>query len=98
MQAAQSPIPLLLISLLCVSQLQRGHGGDFSSDTEKQSGYQEVISQTPAPEPAPEQDNSFGYKGLECRPHSAEAPVVLNEARVLNPGGPSQFLLSLNGA
>ncbi|XP_034405887.1 roundabout homolog 1-like [Cyclopterus lumpus] len=76
MQAAQSPIPLLLISLLCVSQLQRSHGVDISSDTEKHRGNREVIAQTPASEPAPEQDNSLGYKGSRLRQEDFPPRIV----------------------
>ncbi len=33
------------------------------TDTDKHRGKREVMTQTSAPEPASEQDNSLGYKG-----------------------------------
>ncbi|XP_031712862.1 roundabout homolog 1-like isoform X1 [Anarrhichthys ocellatus] len=76
MQAVQSPTLFLLISLLCVSQLQPSHALDISSDTEKHGGNREVISQTPASEPASEQDNSLGYKGSRLRQEDFPPRIV----------------------
>ncbi|XP_042286152.1 roundabout homolog 1-like isoform X2 [Thunnus maccoyii] len=66
----------LLISLLCVNQLQHGHTMDISSDTDKHRGNREVITQTPASEPATEQDNSLGYKGSRLRQEDFPPRIV----------------------
>lgn len=36
----------------------------IKTETDKHRGNREVITQTPASEPATEQDNSLGYKGM----------------------------------
>ncbi|XP_031176135.1 roundabout homolog 1-like isoform X1 [Sander lucioperca] len=72
MLAVQSPITFLLISLLCVNQLQPGH----ASDTDKHRGNHEVITQTPASEPASERDNSLGYKGSRLRQEDFPPRIV----------------------
>lgn len=35
-----------------------------STDTDKDAGNREVVTQTPASESAAEEDNSLGYKGM----------------------------------
>ncbi|XP_078122524.1 roundabout homolog 1-like [Sander vitreus] len=72
MLAVQSPVTFLLISLLCVNQLQPGH----ASDTDKHRGNHEVITQTPASEPASERDNSLGYKGSRLRQEDFPPRIV----------------------
>ncbi|XP_054873065.1 roundabout homolog 1-like isoform X3 [Amphiprion ocellaris] len=64
----------LFISLLCVIQLQQGHGMDISSDTDKYRESTETISQTPEPEN--EQDNSLGYKGSRLRQEDFPPRIV----------------------
>ncbi|XP_049896723.1 roundabout homolog 1-like [Epinephelus moara] len=76
MLAIQSPITFLLISLLCVNQLQQSHTMDISLDTDKHRGNHEVIAQTPASEPASEQDNSLGYKGSRLRQEDFPPRIV----------------------
>nr|XP_040038152.1 roundabout homolog 1-like isoform X2 [Gasterosteus aculeatus aculeatus] len=73
MQAVQTLIPFLLISLLCVSQPQWGcHAVDISPDTEKHRGSREVVSQPPASE----QDNSVEYKGSRLRQEDFAPRIV----------------------
>ncbi|XP_028276718.1 roundabout homolog 1-like [Parambassis ranga] len=69
MQAIQ---PFCLFSLLCLSQLQQGHGMDTSSDTVIAS--REVVIQPPAPEVEPEQD--LGYKGSRLRQEDFPPRIV----------------------
>ncbi|XP_044079073.1 roundabout homolog 1-like isoform X5 [Siniperca chuatsi] len=77
MLAVQSPITfLLIISQLCVNQLQQGHALDISSDTDKHRGNREVITQTPTSEPASEQDNILGYKGSRLRQEDFPPRIV----------------------
>lgn len=40
------------------------------TDTDKHRGNREVFTQTPAPEPASEQDNGLGYKGTAQVPEA----------------------------
>ncbi|XP_041808657.1 roundabout homolog 1-like [Chelmon rostratus] len=75
MLALQSPITFLLTCLLCVNQLQQGHAAD-ASDTDKHRGNREVFTQTPAPEPASEQDNGLGYKGSRLRQEDFPPRIV----------------------
>ncbi|XP_074466120.1 roundabout homolog 1-like isoform X1 [Sebastes fasciatus] len=76
MLAVQSPVTFFLISLLCIDQLQQGHAMDFSSDAVKHRGNREVISQTPASDPASEQDNNLGYKGSRLRQEDFPPRIV----------------------
>ncbi|XP_029030349.2 roundabout homolog 1-like [Betta splendens] len=71
MGAMKSPISLLLVSLLCVSQLQPMA---ISSDTDKHRGNQEVITQST--ESAAEQNNGFGYKGSRLRQEDSPPRIV----------------------
>ncbi|XP_027129691.1 roundabout homolog 1 isoform X2 [Larimichthys crocea] len=75
MLALQSPVTFLLICLLCVNELQQGHAME-TSDTDKHRGNREVITQTPAPEPASEQDNTLGYKGSRLRQEDFPPRIV----------------------
>ncbi|XP_069556659.1 roundabout homolog 1-like isoform X2 [Brachyistius frenatus] len=65
-----------LISLLCVTLLQQGQAMDMLPDTDKHRGGREVITQPPASEAEPEQDNSFGYKGSRLRQEDSPPRIV----------------------
>ncbi|TMS14216.1 Roundabout-like protein 1 [Larimichthys crocea] len=61
--------------LLCVNELQQGHAME-TSDTDKHRGNREVNTQTPAAEPASEQDNTLGYKGSRLRQEDFPPRIV----------------------
>ncbi|XP_075876405.1 roundabout homolog 1-like isoform X2 [Nelusetta ayraudi] len=75
MLALQPLIPFLLTSFLFVNQLQQCHAV-YASDTDKQRGGREVVTQTPLSQTASEEDNSLGYKGSRLRQEDSPPRIV----------------------
>ncbi|XP_017268156.1 roundabout homolog 1-like isoform X1 [Kryptolebias marmoratus] len=66
----------LLISMLCVIQLELGEGMDISSDRGKHGGSREVFTHTPGSETGLDPDNNIGYKGSRLRQEDFPPRIV----------------------